>query len=76
MDPGFMKLRDQMKPVISQEEPPIYDLSATWVKIQRGNMCFSPASDLVFNPCVRGGSLLYLYEQLDLHSLAQDSIFF
>jgi hypothetical protein len=66
MDSGFTKLRDQMKPVISQEEPPIYDLSATWVKLRRGNIHFSPAHDLVFNPCVRGGSRLCLYKQLDL----------
>jgi hypothetical protein len=55
-----------MKPVISQGEPPIYDIFSMWVKLHRGNLCFSLTHDLMFNPCVRGGSQLCLYEQLDL----------
>jgi hypothetical protein len=55
-----------MIPIVSQEEPPIYDLSSTLVKLRRGNLSFSLACDLMFNPCVRVGSRLCLYEQLDL----------
>jgi hypothetical protein len=66
MDMEFMKLRDQMKPLVSQENPPIYDLFAMWVKPRRGNIRCYPTNSLLFNACVSGGYWICLYEQLDI----------
>jgi hypothetical protein len=62
MDLEFMKHRDQMKRVVSQEKPQYTFVPLRLVEPRRGNLRYSPARDLVFSPCVRGDSRLCLYE--------------
>jgi hypothetical protein len=56
MDSRSMKLRRKMQPTVSHDKSSICVPHYAWSWLWRGYLCYLSARDLVFSPCVRGGS--------------------